>query len=209
MLQDGVVPRTLLPRVFKRIARDRREYNVRIVNVAHAGDGNVHPILLFDPRDSDLAERVKKASHEVLEECIACGGSITAEHGVGVEKLGAHGAAIRPGRPAGDAPRAAVFRSGRPDEPRQEAAGDGSGRSGMISPASADFRSPPSEPFRRRLFRPRTSSDEGDSPFFAETKIGTVPLETVPADVTPRGRRPRGLRASASGLPGRRRRLPR
>ena len=81
------MPRTLLPRVFKRIAEIAAKYNVRIVNVAHAGDGNVHPILLFDPRDADLAERVKKASHEVLEECIACGGSISAEHGVGVEKL--------------------------------------------------------------------------------------------------------------------------
>jgi len=87
VLQDGVVPRTLLPRVFRRIHEIAAEFQVRIVNVAHAGDGNVHPILLFDPRDRELCERVKKASHAILEECIACGGSITAEHGVGVEKL--------------------------------------------------------------------------------------------------------------------------
>jgi glycolate oxidase len=87
VLQDGVVPRSLLPRVFKRIAEVAAEHRVRIVNVAHAGDGNVHPILLFDPRDQDLVARVKKASHAVLEECIDCGGSISAEHGVGVEKL--------------------------------------------------------------------------------------------------------------------------
>ena len=87
VLQDGVVPRTLLPRVFRRIGEIAAEYRVRIVNVAHAGDGNVHPILLFDPRDHDLAARVKEASRAVLEECIACGGSITAEHGVGVEKI--------------------------------------------------------------------------------------------------------------------------
>ncbi len=87
VLQDGVVPRSLLPRVFKRIGEIAAKYQVRIVNVAHAGDGNVHPILLFDPRDKDLSARVKEASHEVLEECIACGGSITAEHGVGIEKL--------------------------------------------------------------------------------------------------------------------------
>ncbi len=87
VLQDGVVPRSLLPRVFKRIGEIAAEHRVRIVNVAHAGDGNVHPILLFDPRDEDLAARVKAASHAVLEECIACGGSISAEHGVGVEKL--------------------------------------------------------------------------------------------------------------------------
>lgn len=87
VLQDGVVPRTLLPRVFKRIGEVAAAHRVRIVNVAHAGDGNVHPILLYDPRDHELAARVKEASREVLEECIACGGSITAEHGVGVEKI--------------------------------------------------------------------------------------------------------------------------
>jgi glycolate oxidase len=87
VLQDGVVPRTLLPHIFRRIHEIATEYKVRIVNVAHAGDGNVHPILLFDPRDRELAERIHAASRAVLEECIACGGSITAEHGVGVEKL--------------------------------------------------------------------------------------------------------------------------
>jgi glycolate oxidase len=87
VLQDGVVPRTLLPRMFRRIHEIAAEHNVRIVNVAHAGDGNVHPILLFDPRDRALAARVHAASRAILEECIACGGSITAEHGVGVEKL--------------------------------------------------------------------------------------------------------------------------
>ena len=60
---------------------------LRIVNVAHAGDGNVHPILLFDERDPDQVARVLAAGHDLLEECIACGGSVTAEHGVGVEKL--------------------------------------------------------------------------------------------------------------------------
>jgi glycolate oxidase len=60
---------------------------VRIVNVAHAGDGNVHPILLFDERDADEVARALAAGHELLEECIQCGGSITAEHGIGVEKL--------------------------------------------------------------------------------------------------------------------------
>jgi glycolate oxidase len=87
VLQDGVVPRTRLPHVFRRIAEIAAKYRVRIVNVAHAGDGNVHPILLYDERDRDLMARVKAAGHEVLEECIACGGSITAEHGVGTEKI--------------------------------------------------------------------------------------------------------------------------
>jgi glycolate oxidase len=87
VLQDGVVPRSLLPRVFRRVSEIAEEHKVRIVSLAHAGDGNIHPILLFDPRDRDLAARVEAASHAVLEECIACGGSISAEHGVGVEKL--------------------------------------------------------------------------------------------------------------------------
>ena len=87
VLQDGVVPRTRLPHVFRRIAEIAAKHRVRIVNVAHAGDGNVHPILLLDERDRDLAARAQAASREVLEECIACGGSITAEHGVGIEKI--------------------------------------------------------------------------------------------------------------------------
>ncbi len=87
VLQDGVVPRTRLPHVFRRIAEIAAKHRVRIVNVAHAGDGNVHPILLLDERDRDLTARAQAASREVLEECIACGGSITAEHGVGIEKI--------------------------------------------------------------------------------------------------------------------------
>jgi glycolate oxidase len=96
VLQDGVVPRTLLPRVFRRVGEIAAEYKVRIVSLAHAGDGNIHPILLFDPRDGDLVARVEAASHAVLEECIACGGSISAEHGVGVEKLALMNSLFRP-----------------------------------------------------------------------------------------------------------------
>jgi glycolate oxidase len=87
VLQDGVVPRSLLPQVFRRVGEIAAEYKVRIVSLAHAGDGNIHPILLFDPRDHDLVDRVEAASRAVLEYCIACGGSISAEHGIGVEKL--------------------------------------------------------------------------------------------------------------------------
>ncbi len=53
----------------------------------HAGDGNIHPILLFDERDPDQLKRVLDASHEILDECIAVGGSVTGEHGIGVEKM--------------------------------------------------------------------------------------------------------------------------
>jgi glycolate oxidase len=87
LIEDGVVPRTRLPHILRRIVEVGRQHAVRIVNVAHAGDGNVHPILLFDDRDRGQVARAMAAGKEVLEECIACGGSITAEHGIGVEKI--------------------------------------------------------------------------------------------------------------------------
>jgi glycolate oxidase len=85
--QDGVVPRTKLPHILRRITEIGEKYRVRIVNVFHAGDGNIHPILLFDERDQPQVARVLQASGEILDECIACGGSVTGEHGIGVEKI--------------------------------------------------------------------------------------------------------------------------
>lgn len=85
--QDGVVPRTRLPHILKRIEEIGARHDIRIVNVFHAGDGNIHPILLFDERDAAQIKRVLAASDEILEECIACGGSVTGEHGIGVEKI--------------------------------------------------------------------------------------------------------------------------
>ncbi len=85
--QDGVVPRTKLPHILRRIYAIAEKYEVRVVNVFHAGDGNIHPILLFDERDQEQVQRVLKASGEILDECLACGGSVTGEHGIGVEKI--------------------------------------------------------------------------------------------------------------------------
>jgi glycolate oxidase len=85
--QDGVVPRTMLPHILRVIQRIGENYQLRIANVFHAGDGNIHPILLFDERDADQVRRVLLASHEILEECLRCGGSVTGEHGIGVEKI--------------------------------------------------------------------------------------------------------------------------
>jgi len=85
--QDGVVPRTKLPHILERITAIGAKHQIRIVNVFHAGDGNIHPILLFDERDPAQVARVLQASNEILEECIACGGSVTGEHGIGVEKI--------------------------------------------------------------------------------------------------------------------------
>ena len=70
-----------------RSSRSARSTTSAIVNVFHAGDGNIHPILLFDERDPEQVQRVLTASNEILDECLACGGSVTGEHGIGVEKI--------------------------------------------------------------------------------------------------------------------------
>jgi glycolate oxidase len=85
--QDGVVPRTKLPHILRKITEIGTRYGIRIVNVFHAGDGNIHPILLFDERHPEQVQQVLKASNEILDECLACGGSVTGEHGIGVEKI--------------------------------------------------------------------------------------------------------------------------
>ena len=85
--QDGVVPRTQLPEILKFIIDVSQRYQIRIVNVFHAGDGNIHPILLFDERDAEQVKRVMLASDEILNRCIDLGGSVTGEHGIGVEKI--------------------------------------------------------------------------------------------------------------------------
>ncbi|MEY3172461.1 MAG: hypothetical protein RLZZ436_374 [Planctomycetota bacterium] len=85
--QDGVVPRTRLPEILDFIRRTEQKYNLRIVNVFHAGDGNLHPIILFDERHAEQIERVLLASEDILNRCIDLGGSVTGEHGIGVEKI--------------------------------------------------------------------------------------------------------------------------
>jgi len=85
--QDGVVPRTQLPQILRFIIEVGTRYGLRIVNVFHAGDGNIHPILLFDERDAEQVHRVMLASDEILNRCIDLGGSVTGEHGIGVEKI--------------------------------------------------------------------------------------------------------------------------
>jgi glycolate oxidase len=84
--QDGVIPRTKLPATLRKIEEIGRKYNLRIGNVFHAGDGNLHPIILFDERNEREFRDTIRAGDEILEFCIAVGGSITGEHGVGMEK---------------------------------------------------------------------------------------------------------------------------
>ncbi len=86
---DGSVPRTELPKILKKVAEVGKKYDLKIPNVFHAGDGNLHPLILFDWRDAAQKERVMKAGMEILELCVAVGGTISGEHGVGIEKMDA------------------------------------------------------------------------------------------------------------------------
>jgi glycolate oxidase len=86
IVQDGVVPRTSLPRVLRSIAELSERSGVRVANVFHAGDGNLHPLVLFDERREGEAERAEEVSGAILDLCIQHGGSITGEHGVGSDK---------------------------------------------------------------------------------------------------------------------------
>ncbi|HID23413.1 MAG TPA: FAD-binding protein [Planctomycetaceae bacterium] len=85
--QDVVVPRTRLPEMLRYVGRISDKYRIPIANVFHAGDGNLHPILLFNESDMDQVRRVHAASHEIIDECIRCGGTVTGEHGIGIEKV--------------------------------------------------------------------------------------------------------------------------
>lgn len=87
MVNDGTVPRAQLPRVLKKVAEIGEKYNLPIGNVFHAGDGNLHPLILFDERDKQQLELVRKASYEILQACVDEGGTISGEHGIGTEKL--------------------------------------------------------------------------------------------------------------------------
>jgi glycolate oxidase subunit GlcD len=87
VVQDAVVPRSALPDVLETIMAIGRTYRLKVANVFHAGDGNLHPNICYDHRDADLTDRVHRAAREIMAACVAAGGSITGEHGVGSDKL--------------------------------------------------------------------------------------------------------------------------
>jgi glycolate oxidase len=84
---DGTIPRKRLGEVLRFIAAMEKKYGLRCPNVFHAGDGNLHPLILFDANDADQLHRTELFAAEVLEKCVEVGGTITGEHGVGVEKI--------------------------------------------------------------------------------------------------------------------------
>jgi glycolate oxidase len=85
-LHDGVVPRSKLPEVLRRIGEIGQEYNLPIANLFHAGDGNLHPNILFDIREEGIMPRVIEAGEKILHLCVEVGGTISGEHGIGTEK---------------------------------------------------------------------------------------------------------------------------
>ena len=85
-VQDGVIPRTRIPETLRFIRQVGERFGLKIANVFHAGDGNLHPLILFDARDRQQYSRVVQAGSEILAFCVELGGSITGEHGVGTEK---------------------------------------------------------------------------------------------------------------------------
>ena len=84
---DGTVPRTQLPAALSAVKKVGQKYNLAVGNVFHAGDGNLHPLILFDDRNADEMERVHRAGMEILKICADLGGTISGEHGIGTEKL--------------------------------------------------------------------------------------------------------------------------
>jgi glycolate oxidase len=87
LTQDGVVPRSKLPEIMAFIEECSRQHGLRIVNVFHAGDGNIHPIVLYDERDGEQVRRAVHAGEAILSRCLELGGSVSGEHGIGVEKI--------------------------------------------------------------------------------------------------------------------------
>ena len=88
LTQDGVVPRSKVPEIMRFIRETSEKYGLRIPNVFHAGDGNIHPLILFDERQHDQVEKAIAAGTDILQKCVDLGGSVTGEHGIGVEKIG-------------------------------------------------------------------------------------------------------------------------
>jgi glycolate oxidase subunit GlcD len=86
LVEDGVVPRDKLPDVVRRIQDIAAKHSVKAYLLFHAGDGNIHPNIVFDERDEELTARVKAAGHEMLQACVELGGSLSGEHGIGLDK---------------------------------------------------------------------------------------------------------------------------
>ena len=118
-LQDGVIPRTLLPEVLQAVQVASEKYDLPIANVAHAGDGNLHPCIVFDERIPGQTEKVIAAGADILWKCVQVGGTLSGEHGVGLEKQAYMSWLFGPADFHGHAPAEAGLRPGRTPQPGQ------------------------------------------------------------------------------------------
>ncbi|MGD0091890.1 MAG: FAD-linked oxidase C-terminal domain-containing protein [Planctomycetota bacterium] len=87
-VQDGVIPRSKLPELLAQIAASARKYGLLVANVFHAGDGNLHPVIIFDDHDPKQEEKALACNSEIMLAVVAAGGALSGEHGIGIEKLG-------------------------------------------------------------------------------------------------------------------------
>jgi FAD/FMN-containing dehydrogenase len=87
VVQDAVIPRTRLPEVLRAIARIGEQEQLTVCNVFHAGDGNLHPNIPYNANDPDESARVHRAMKAIMQTCVDAGGSVTGEHGIGLDKL--------------------------------------------------------------------------------------------------------------------------
>lgn len=85
-VQDGTVPRTRLAETMMKVVAIAERHNVKVGTVAHAGDGNLHPLIMYNPKDAEEVKRVHEAGKEILKLCVEMGGTLTGEHGIGIEK---------------------------------------------------------------------------------------------------------------------------
>jgi len=86
MCMDGVIPLSTLPKALSEVSRICQNYELGVANIFHAGDGNLHPLIMFDANDADEKDRAERCGAEILEACVTLGGCLTGEHGVGIEK---------------------------------------------------------------------------------------------------------------------------
>ena len=159
-VQDGVIPRTTLPEVLERIDALAQEYDMVVANVFHAGDGNLHPLVCFDGRREGEAERAEELSGLILDACLDAGGSITGEHGVGVDKKKHMPKMFERGRPRRVPAAALRLRPRRAREPRQGDADAAAVRRGArpLPPAPARSGRPGGA-----VLRPATRRGGGDA----------------------------------------------
>jgi len=86
MCMDGVIPLSTLPKALSEVTRICQHYDLGVANIFHAGDGNLHPLIMFNANDADEKDRAERCGADILEACVELGGCLTGEHGVGIEK---------------------------------------------------------------------------------------------------------------------------